>query len=71
MAYSNIGELRAERNARLAACDFRMLPDYPGQSSGEIEDLKRYRQALRNLPASYDGEKEVEWPVPPFTPEED
>lgn len=66
MTYNNIEELRAERNARLAACDFMMLPDFAGNSPGEIESLTNYRQALRDLPSTYDGKKEVEWPVLPL-----
>jgi hypothetical protein len=70
MAYSNIEELRAERNARLAACDFYFLQDIAdAMPEGELSAMQLYRQALRDLPASYDGgsETEVEWPVQPFT----
>jgi hypothetical protein len=70
MTTSKLEQLRAERNARLAASDFTMLPDYAEKAEGEIEALKLYRQALRDLPANYDGKKEVEWPVQPFTTQE-
>ena len=65
-------ELRTERNARLAATDFYMLVDvFNNLSEGDREIVRQYRQALRDLPANYDGKKEVKWHVPPFTPEED
>ena len=65
-------ELRTERNARLAETDFYMLVDvYNNLSEGDQETVRRYRQVLRDLPSNYDGKKEVVWPVPPFTPEED
>ncbi len=64
-------QLRTERNARLAETDFYMLVDvFNDLSEGDREIVRIYRQALRDLPASYDGKKEVVWPVPPFTPEE-
>ena len=73
MAYSNIEELRAERNARLAACDFYFLQDIAdAMPEGERLALQLYRQALRDLPAAYaDGsETEVEWPTKPLTTQE-
>ena len=74
MAYSNIEELRAERNARLAACDFYFLQDMAdAMPEGELSAMQLYRQALRDLPASYDGEvinEAVVWPAKPFTTQE-
>ena len=65
-------ELRLERNARLAETDFYMLVDvFNNLSEGQQEVVRMYRQVLRDLPSTYDGKKEVVWPVPPFTPEED
>jgi len=65
-----ITELRAERNSRLAHSDFAMLPDlYGAMCEGDRLILCLYRQALRDLPAAYEGEDviaEVEWPdIPP------
>jgi hypothetical protein len=66
-------ELRTERNARLAACDFYFLQDL-AEETPEADFLawKIYRQALRDLPAAYaDGsETEVEWPTKPLTTQE-
>lgn len=64
----NIDQLRTERNARLAACDFYFLQDLAeAMPEAELLAIKVYRQALRDLPASYDGEEEVDWPVGPFS----
>lgn len=69
----NIDQLRIERNARLAACDFYFLQDLAEATpEAELLAIKLYRQALRDLPAAYaDGsETEVEWPTKPFTTQE-
>lgn len=69
----NIDQLRIERNARLAACDFYFLQDLAEMTpESELLAIKVYRQALRDLPAAYaDGsETEVEWPAKPFTTQE-
>ena len=42
--------LRNERDKRLAACDYRALPDFP-QTDEQKERVLTYRQALRDLPA--------------------
>lgn len=67
-------ELRAERNARLAACDFYFLSDvYETLNENVRAAYVLYRQALRDLPSAYtEGEtiEEVEWPAQPFTSEE-
>ena len=66
----SIDQLRTERNARLAACDFYFSQDLVDRIPvGELEALQLYRQALRDLPAQYAGEEEietVEWPNKPF-----
>lgn len=68
MTISNIEELRTERNARLAASDFTMLPDFTDLiGRGEIECLKVYRQELRDLTKSYEAGSEVTWPVKPIS----
>ena len=67
----DFSELRAQRTALLAASDFYLLSDnFEKMSEGDQMIVLIYRQALRDLPANYDGKKEVVWPVPPFTPEE-
>jgi hypothetical protein len=51
--------VRAERDKRLAATDFYLLPDAP-QSP---ETLLAYRQALREVPQQAGFPALVEWPV--------
>lgn len=41
--------IRAERNKRLALTDHFVMPDYP-ISQDKLEEIKAYRQALRDLP---------------------
>lgn len=61
--------LRTERDARLVASDKYVLVDYP-ISPEELEAVKTYRQALRDLPAQegapWDGGYELTpWPELP------
>jgi len=60
--------LRAERNRRLAECDWTALPDAP-LSKAQREAWRAYRQALRDLPASLTDEQvlagDIPWPTPP------
>lgn len=53
--------VRAERNAKLAACDWTQLADAP------VDDLQWavYRQALRDLPNSQSDPFNVVWPSTP------
>lgn len=62
-------QLRAERDRRLSATDYLLMPDYPLNDTlkGAVQ---HYRQALRDLPAQdgapWDGgEKETPWPELP------
>ena len=41
--------VRAERDRRLATTDHLVMPDYP-LSTDKLEEIKAYRQALRDLP---------------------
>ena len=41
--------VRTERNKRIAATDYLVMPDYP-LSTDKLEEIKVYRQALRDLP---------------------
>ena len=70
----DLSELRAQRNAFLAASDFYLLADnFEKMSEGDKAIVLLYRQALRDLPASYDGEvinEAVVWPAKPFTTQE-
>lgn len=61
--------LRSERDQRLAATDYLLMPDYP-LSDDQRTILQVYRQALRDLPsqegAPWDGGgEETPWPVMP------
>ena len=66
--------LRAARDARLAATDKMLLPDYP-ISVDALAGVKTYRAALRDLPdqpgAPWDGGGEATpWPAAPAAPED-
>jgi hypothetical protein len=53
-------EVRAERNAKITACDWRVLPDV---SNSDV--WKTYRQALRDIPAQAGFPNNVTWPDAP------
>lgn len=53
--------IRADRNARLSACDWTQLADAPVNSLG----WANYRQALRDVPSQPGFPWQVVWPVPP------
>lgn len=62
-------QLRAERDRRLTATDYLLMPDYP-LSDDQRTILQVYRQALRDLPAQegapWDGGgEETPWPELP------
>lgn len=55
--------VRPERNFRLAACDYIMMPDYPLANKAPWET---YRQELRDLPATLTAIIDpIPWPTPP------
>lgn len=53
--------LRTERNARLAACDWTVATDSPV----DVTAWSVYRQALRDLPANTTDPTAPVWPTPP------
>jgi hypothetical protein len=53
-------EVRAERNAKITACDWRVLPDVLNS-----DVWKTYRQALRDIPAQSGFPNNVTWPDAP------
>lgn len=62
--------VRAERNRRLTATDYLVVPDYP-LDPDKLEEVKTYRQALRDLPQQpgfpWNGPNDpaCPWPVLP------
>jgi hypothetical protein len=58
------GRVRADRNARLAACDWTQVDDAPFDNTGKAE-WAAYRQALRDISGQAGFPWEVEWPVEP------
>ena len=54
-------DIRATRNALLAASDWRAMPDAPAMSDA----WTLYRQALRDIPETYSSPSDVVWPVEP------
>jgi len=54
-------DIRATRNNLLAASDWRAMPDAPAMSDA----WTLYRQALRDIPATYSSPSDVVWPVEP------
>lgn len=53
-------EVRTERNAKISACDWRVMPDV---SNSDV--WKTYRQALRDIPAQSGFPNNVTWPDAP------
>lgn len=53
--------IRQQRDALLSATDYRMMPDYP-MSELCRENLKLYRQLLRDIPEQPGFPDEVAWP---------
>jgi hypothetical protein len=64
----NMTELRMLRDAKLAACDWRVVADSP-LSEAQRSEWVTYRQALRDLPSTIQGPllslEDVVWPVEP------
>ncbi|MEC5207374.1 hypothetical protein QF022_002330 [Vogesella perlucida] len=56
--------LRAERNRRLAECDWTQLSDAP-LTAEQKAAWANYRQALRDLPEAVADLDNVVWPVKP------
>ena len=60
--------VRAERDRRITATDYLVMPDYP-LDTDKLEEIKVYRQALRDLPQQpgfpWDGPDDpaCPWPV--------
>lgn len=61
-ASSEMAALRAERDRRLAACDWTQGADAVGRV--DVVAWAAYRQALRDLPETADPRNPV-WPDPP------
>lgn len=59
-------KVRAERNMKITETDYYMMSDYPSNPQN-LEELKVYRQALRDLPKQEGFPRDVRWPdVPKF-----
>ena len=62
--------VRAERDRRITATDYLVMPDYP-LDTDKLEEIKVYRQALRDLPEQlgfpWNGPDDpaCPWPVEP------
>lgn len=54
-------DVRAERNRRLAACDWTQLPDCTADTAA----WATYRQALRDVPSQQGFPDDVTWPTEP------
>lgn len=58
--------IRAKRDNLLGETDYYLMPDYPSNPQN-LEELKAYRQALRDLPKQEGFPRDVRWPdVPKF-----
>lgn len=57
-------EIKAERDSLLCATDYLVQPDYPITES-QREEVKAYRQALRDVPQQEGFPENVVWPDKP------
>lgn len=59
-------QARTERDRKIAKTDYYLMPDYPSNPQN-LEELKVYRQALRDVPKQEGFPRDVRWPdVPKF-----
>jgi hypothetical protein len=59
-------QARTERDRKIAKTDYYMMSDYPSNPQN-LEELKVYRQALRDVPKQEGFPRDVRWPdVPKF-----
>lgn len=58
------GRIRRERDEKLEETDFFVMPDYPSDPK-DLEEVKTYRQALRDITKQSGFPKEVTWPELP------
>jgi hypothetical protein len=58
--------IRRNRDSLISGTDYYILPDYPSTPDG-IEAVKRYRQALRDIPEQAGFPRNVKWPSLPST----
>lgn len=59
-------KVRAERNMKINETDYYTMSDYPSNPQN-LEELKVYRQALRDIPKQEGFPRDVRWPdVPKF-----
>lgn len=56
--------VRSQRDAKLSTTDYLVVPDYP-ISPEDLEAVKTYRQALRDISEQSGFPKNVQWPVEP------
>lgn len=56
--------VRSERNKKLNATDWAVLPDSP-LSDEKKQQYQNYRQALRDLPQTLSTVEDLVWPVQP------
>ena len=56
--------IRRERDEKLEETDFFVMPDYPSDPK-DLEEVKTYRQALRDITKQSSFPKEVTWPELP------
>lgn len=56
--------VRAKRDSLITETDYYLMPDYPSNPQN-LEELKVYRQALRDLPEQEGFPRNVHWPAVP------
>lgn len=56
--------IRIKRDSLLSETDYYLMPDYPNDSKN-LEELKTYRQALRDITKQSGFPKDVIWPALP------
>lgn len=56
---------RAKRDTLIADTDYLLMPDYP-ISDEDLEAVKAYRQALRDVPQQSGFPLEIDWPEAPM-----
>lgn len=56
--------VRRQRDTELRVTDYFVMPDYPSDPK-DLEKVKTYRQALRDITKQSGFPREVTWPEPP------